>query len=134
VPSPQELDKMQQDQQKQQQAGLPAQMIQEAVNKGMADAIKRITTELAAAGLGGQEGMPMGMPTHIGTPGSMPVPGAHVGTPAPGGTPQGGMTQAAAQAQGRQPTPLTAQGGPQLANSVSNTPGAGAKPISPGPG
>lgn len=135
VPSSQELDKMEADAKKQQQAGPIQKLIDEAVQKGVAEGAKRVATELTAAGLGQQEGMAMGMPTHIGTPGSPPVPGAHVGMPgAPAGMPPGGLPQGAAQAQGNQPQQLTAGGGPQLANSVSNQPGPGAKPISPGPG
>jgi hypothetical protein len=73
----------------------------------------------------GQPGMPM--PPQPGQPGgppgmSPPVPGAHINLP-----------QASAQAQGMRTAPAAAAGGPQLANSVSNTPGPGAK-ISPGPG
>jgi len=82
-----------------------------------------VTTELAAAQMGTQEGMPMGMPTHIGTPGG---PQGAPGSVAPS------MAQMSAQAQGAQPGPLSAGGGPQAANIVSNTPGPGAK-LSPGP-
>ena len=104
--------------------------------------------ELTAAQLGGAEGMPMGMPTHIGTPGgpagappSVGVPGTHIGPPGgqppPNAGPPGGgapnMQAAARNAQGNQKGPIVAGGGPQTANAVSNTPGPNAK-LSPGPG
>jgi len=118
------------------------QSITEAMNKGVAAGVQRVITELTAGQLAMLEGMPEGMPTHIGTPAgqpgmpmppqpgqpggppgmSPPVPGAHINLP-----------QASAQAQGMRTAPAAAAGGPQLANSVSNTPGPGAK-ISPGPG
>jgi hypothetical protein len=115
------------------------QSISEAMNKGVAAGVQRVITELTAGQLAMLEGMPEGMPTHIGTPAggamppqpgqpggppgmSPPVPGAHINLP-----------QASAQAQGMRTAPAAAKGGPQLANSVSNTPGPGAK-ISPGPG
>ena len=110
------------------------QSITEAMNKGVAAGVQRVITELTAGQLAMLEGMPEGMPTHIGTPagqppmppqgppGSLPTPGAHFNLP-----------QASAQAQGQRTAPAAAAGGPQLANSVSNTPGPGAK-ISPGPG
>ena len=95
-------------------------------------AVQTISKELSAGQMAQLLGMPEGMPTHIGTPagqpqpagppGSQPVPGAHIG-----------MDQASRQAQGSQPGQVSANGGPQLANSVSNTPGPGAK-LSPGPG
>jgi hypothetical protein len=150
VPSAQELDQMErQAKQQNAQGTLPTKIINDAVTKGAQAAITRVTTELMAAGLGQQEGMPMGMPTHIGTPGSVGVPGTHVGQPGaapPGPGPQGalpgppaqmppgGLQRAAGQAQGNQPSPIAAQGGPQVANALSNQPGPQAKPVSPGPG
>ena len=139
VPPDQQLDQMQKTQQQQQQQGPLTEQVNQAVTKGVAAGVQRITTELTAAQLGGTEGMPMGMPTHIGTPGgqqgapgSAPVPGAHLGPQQAGGQ-QGGMQKAANRAQGTQQGPLAAGGGPQVANTLSNQPGPGAKPISPGP-
>jgi hypothetical protein len=132
VPNDQALDQLQQSQQDQAKQGpVNPQQINEAVSKGVQQAIQLIAKEGTAGTLATLEGMPLGMPTHLGTaPGGQPagppasqgVPGAHINLP-----------QAGAQAQGNQPGPLSAGGGPQAANIVSNTPGPGAK-ISPGPG
>jgi hypothetical protein len=131
VPPDQALDQMQQKNDQQAQADPTVQSINQAVTKGVAAGVQRVTTEMSAGLMAQVEGMAEGMPTHIGTlpgaPGSQPVPGAHIGPP---GGPQAGM---AAQAQGMQQGPLSAGGGPQLANTVSNQPGPGAK-LSPGPG
>jgi hypothetical protein len=130
VPNDQALDQLMQQQQDQQKAGpVNPQQINQAVAKGVEQGIQLIAKEMTAGQLGSQEGLPLGMPTHLGT-----VPGQPAGPPPSGGVPgtHFNAPQAAAQAQGNQPGPLSAGGGPQTANTVSNTPGPGAK-LSPGP-
>lgn len=136
VPSDQELEQMQQKNQKQQDQGPLLQHINDAVAKGVAQGVQRITTELTSGVLAQAEGMPEGMATHLGTlpgqpagaPASPPVPGAHT-------LPPGGMAQGAAQAQGSQTQPLVRGGmAPNIGNVVGNQPGPGAAPVAPGVG
>ena len=147
VPPDQQLEKMEQQQKQQKNQDPLLQHINEAVAKGVAMGVQRITTELTSGVLAQAEGMPEGMGTHLGTlpqqpqppgaPGSPPVPGAHTTGPGgpggPGGPPN--MAQGAAQAQGNQPGPLVKGGmAPNTGNVVGNQPGPGAAPISPGVG
>jgi hypothetical protein len=123
VPTEQELE--QADQQQKQQAQQPganvAQQVQKGIQEGVEAGVKRISTELVAGLLAQQTGMPEGMPTHLGT-----LPGQ------PGATP---MIQAAAQAQGNQPSPPNRSAGPQtnLTGSQPAPPGPGGRPPPPAP-
>ena len=124
VPSEQELEqtKQQQAQQVQQAGGSVAQQITKGIQEGVEAGVKRISTELVAGLIAQQTGMPEGMPTHLGT-----LPGQ------PGATP---MSQAAAQAQGAQPTPMNQSAGPQtnLMGSQPAPPGPGGRPNPPAGG
>jgi hypothetical protein len=130
VPPDDVLDRMQQAHEQQQQNGPVNQRIEEGVQKGVEAGIQRITTELTAGEIAAQMGMPEGMPTHIGT-----MPGENGGQPGATNNPGMDMSRAAAVSQGSQPSKLVAGGlGPRTATLVGNSPGPGAKPISPGPG
>lgn len=100
--------------------------VEEGVQKGIQAGVQRIATELTAGVLAERAAMPEGNPTHIGT---LPEQGPVTNNPAMD------LSQAAAHAQGTKQGPLASGGmGPQLANTVSNSPGPNANPISPGPG
>jgi hypothetical protein len=151
VPPDETLEQMDA-QQKQQQANPQQQAIQQhveqGVQRGVQAGVQRIATELTAGVLATRAGMPEGMPTHIGTPAASPGMGAPGGGPAgPGGPPipgpprpGGPMAARAAASQGNKAGPLTGGGqgpgglAPNVGNVVGNTPGPGAKPISPGVG
>jgi hypothetical protein len=151
VPPDETLEQMDA-QQKQQQANPQQQAIQQhveqGVQRGVQAGVQRIATELTAGILATRAGMPEGMPTHIGTPAASPGMGAPGGSPAgPGGPPipgpprpGGPMAARAAASQGNKAGPLTGGGqgpgglAPNVGNVVGNTPGPGAKPISPGVG
>ena len=128
VPSEQEMQQKVQ-QQKQQQAGGGALLphVEQGVQKGVQAGVQRISTELTAGLLAAQAHLPEGMPTHIGT---LPT-----NEGAPPATNNPAISHNAAQAQGAQPSRLTAGGmGPQT-HLVGNMSGpAQAHPISPGPG
>jgi len=122
VPSEQELQAADQQQKQQaQQGGNFAQQVTKGMQEAAEAGVKRIGTELVAGLLAQQIGMPEGMPTHLGT-----LPGQ------PGATPMG---QAAAQAQGNQPSPPNQSPGPQtnLTGSQPAPSGPGARPPAPGP-
>jgi hypothetical protein len=123
VPTQQELEAAdrQQKQQVQQGGGNVAQQITKGIQEGVEAGVKRISTELVAGLIAQQTGMPEGMPTHLGT-----LPGQ------PGATPMG---QAAAQAQGSQPTPPNQSQGPQtnLTGSQPAPPGQGPQARPPAP-
>jgi hypothetical protein len=131
VPTEDALEKMQQDQQKQEENGPLHQEIDEAVTKGVGAGIKRIATELTAAGLAMEEQMGMGPPTHIGTEGGPPAQ-ANGGQPPAGHGTTKSIASGAAKAQGNQPPKSNASMGPQthlLGNQPSNPsakPSAGA--------
>lgn len=130
VPTDQVLDKMEEEQKDpaHQMAGALDKMVQEGVNKGIEAGVKRITTELTSGILAARANMPEGNPTHIGTLSGEGQPQPHTNNPAMD------LGHAAAQAQGSQPSKITAGGmGPQT-HLVGNSPGPNAKPISPGPG
>jgi hypothetical protein len=133
VPPDQQLDQMQQQQQQQQNKDPIQQHVNEAVTKGVAMGVQRITSELTSGLMAPQFGMQEGMPTHIGTPGTLPGQGGGGPPPSQAGPGHFNLANASNQAQGTQQGPLSAQGGPQSANTLSNTPGPGAK-LSPGPG
>ena len=132
VPSEQQLEAMDEAQKQQQsqaqQQGPIQEQIQKGVNQGVEAGIQRITTEITAGVLASRFQMPEGPPAHIGTPeGGMAGPATN--------NPGMDLGNMAAQAQGNQPSQLTAGGlGPTTANLAGNAPGPGAAPISPGPG
>lgn len=113
VPSQDEIERMQQAEQKQ-QAGGAALMphVEEGIANGVKAGVQRISTELTAGLLAAQGHMPEGKPTHIGT-----LPNE----------------QDAAQAQGSQPSASDQSMGPQT-HLVGNQPGPSAKPVSGGVG
>ena len=124
VPSEQELQQADQQQKQQaQQGGNVAQQVTKGIQEGVEAGVKRIATELVAGLIAQQTGMPEGMPTHLGT-----LPGQ------PGGTP---MSEAAAQAQGQQPTPSNQQVGPQTnltGSQPTSSPWPGGRPKPPAGG
>jgi hypothetical protein len=137
VPSEQDLEKKQQAQEAQQQAGTGAieAMVQKGVQQGVMAGVQKITSELTAGILAAKSGM-----SEIGGGGTEPV--------VPGGPATQGLPpqQAAAAshmpgppgAPGNQPPKGGAVGGgiaPQSATVVGSTPGPNARhQISPGPG
>lgn len=154
VPDDDKLDKMQQAEEQNAQTASAVEAINKGVDAGVKAGVQRITTEITSGILGTDERLPMGPPTHIGTP---PGPG---GGGAPGGAPSGAQAQpagapqgaggpgepaapkgaptntahAASRAQGAQPTQLSTQHmGPQAA-VTGNTKGPGAVPIQGGAG
>ena len=136
VPNEQQIERMAMDEQKSQQSGPIDQMIQKAVDEGVAAGVKRITTELTAGRIAPTEGMAEGPPAHIGTPGSpggstpqTNNPGMDLGQQHP----NDGTTERAQAAQGNQPSPLSRSMGPQT-HLVGNQPGRGAMPVSGGVG
>ena len=141
VPPDEELDRMDAAQ-KAQQANPQQQALQQHVEAGVQGGVKmgvqRIATELTAGILAARTSLPEGPPVHIGTPESQPggAPTGPGGPPMPGPPRPGGpMAARAAASQGNQPGPLTRGGiAPNVANTTGNTPGLGAKPISPGVG
>jgi hypothetical protein len=156
VPDDDKLDQMQQQEQENAQNASAIEAINKGVDAGVKAGVQRITTELTSGILGTDERLPMGPPTHIGTPpgeGGPPAggtPGGQPpGQPAPGGAPQGpggpgqpsqpqgpatNMQHAAARAQGARPSQLsTGHMGPQTA-LTGNSKGPGAIPIQGGAG
>jgi hypothetical protein len=136
VPPDQVLEQMQAQQQQQEQSGPVMQQIQKGVQRGVEAGVQRITTELTAGEIAQKFQMPEGLPTHIGTPpgaGGQPQPATN--NPAMDLGPGGDMAREAAVGQGTRRPPLAQGGlGVQSANTVSNSPGPTAKPLSPGPG
>lgn len=96
--------------------------VEEGVQKGIQAGVQRITTELTAGVLAARAQMP----SYSDSP---PEQGSVTNNPAMD------LSQSAAYAQGtKQGSPVSGGMGPQLANTVSNSPGPNANPISPGPG
>jgi hypothetical protein len=141
VPPEDQIEKMAQAEQKQQQNGQGAidAAVNKAVDMGVAAGVKRIVTELTAGKLAMQEQMPEGPPAHIGTPGggqsTTSNPGMDLGGEQQQSSPQapGSVAHGAAQAQGNKPSALSQSMGPQT-HLMGNQPGAGAKPVSGGVG
>ena len=123
VPSEDQLEKMEQQQKDQGPGGGAIQAeVERGVQAGVKAGVQRIATELTAGALAQRAHLPEGNPTHIGT-----LPATS--------NPQMDLSQAAAHAQGTQPSRLAAGGlSPQVANLVGNQRGPGALPISPGVG
>jgi hypothetical protein len=141
VPSEQAMEQMEQ-QEKQQQAsgqGPVMQHVEAGIQKGVQAGVARIATELTAGGLAQEFAMPEGMPTHIGTPGTMPPPQqpGQPGQPQPGpatNNPRMDLGQRAAQSQGGQPKRMVGGGMAPTTSVVGHQPGRAAMPISPGIG
>jgi hypothetical protein len=131
VPNEDQIEKMQQQEQAQQQNGPMTQAVQKGVLAGAKMGVQSITKELTAGQIAAQMNVPEGPPAHIGTP--EPPQGGQPGSPQLGGP-------ALAQiGQGTKPAQIAshAQGPQALAphtNVVGNQPGAGANPLSPGVG
>jgi len=140
VPSEDQIDKMVHEEQKAKQAGTIDAAVAKAVAGGVEAGVKRITTELTAGVLASHAQMPEGKPTHIGTPGDPSMgqsstnnPDMDLGQQQSSPQQAGSMAHGAAQAQGRQPSPLSQSMGPQT-HLTGNQPGPGSKPVSGGVG
>lgn len=124
VPDDEKLEAMDRAQQQKAADGPIDAMIQEAVAKGVAAGVQRITTEITAGRLAMQEQMPPGAPTHLGT-----VPGQ------PTTSDQNmDLGERAAQSQGNQPSPITNKDTGPRTNAVGKPAGPGAPPVAGGPG
>lgn len=129
VPTDEEIEQMQEQEKQNNQQGPLHQMVQEGVNKGVEAGVKRISTELTAGALAARAQMPLGNPTHIGTPGDMGGQNGHTNNPGMD------MNRAARRAQGNRPGKPAGGGmSPQSGTVVGNSKGRNAKPISPGVG
>jgi hypothetical protein len=121
VPSEQALEQMAEAQKKQQAngGGQIERMIQEAVDKGVAAGVQRISTELSSGTLASRMQLPEGAPVHLGTP----PPGA---TPQPAtNDPNIDLAHNARQSMGSKPSKLTTNHmGPHLALTGNQPEGA----------
>jgi hypothetical protein len=135
VPDEDQIDKMAQAQQQQEQTGPIEQEIQKAVQKGVAAGVQLIAKEMTAGQIAPMEGMTEGPPAHVGTPGAT---GEGQNTSSGGldmaqPHPNDGTAQRAAASQGNQPGQLSQSMGPQT-HLTGNQPGPGAMPVSGGVG
>lgn len=125
VPPEEMIEKMQQSQEKDAQSGEIDAAVNKAVAAGVEAGTKRIVTEITAGRLAMKQEMPLGNPTHIGTPDGENGSG---GGPEGAGQHSDGGTHAgmAAQAQGMQPPRSNGSMGPQthLVGSQPKNPGA----------
>ncbi len=148
VPDDDKLDQMQQAEEQNSQNASAIKAVNEGVDAGVKAGVQRITTEITSGLLGTDERLPMGPPTHIGTPPGQPSQPQQGGGPAQPGSqgtggpgkpsaPQGAPTDtahAAARAQGSQPSQIsTGHIGPQTA-LIGNSKGPGAVPVQGGAG
>jgi hypothetical protein len=150
VPDDDKLDQMQQQEAQNAANAGAVEAVNKGVDAGVKAGVQRITTEITSGILGTDERLPMGPPTHIGTPPGQPGAGGSPGGEAqPGGAPQGkggpgdpaaaerpatNMNQAASRAQGSRPTQLaTNHMGPTTA-LTGKPKGPGAVPIQGGNG
>jgi hypothetical protein len=142
VPPEDQIDRMMQEEQRAKQQGSIDAAVAKAVSSGVEAGVKRITTELTSGILATHAQMPQGNPTHIGTPGDPSFgqgqnhtnnPDMDLGQQQSSPQQPGSMAHGAAQAQGRQPTPLSNSMGPQT-HLTGNQPGPHAKPVSGGVG
>lgn len=134
VPPEDQIDKMVQQEQEQNQGGgsLNAQ-VEQGIQAGVKAGVSRISTELTAGLLASAAHMPEGPPAHIGTLEGAPPPPAGENGGQAGHTNNPSVDQAARQSQGDQHGQIAAGGlGPQTA-LVGNMKGPNAMPISPGP-
>lgn len=123
VPPDEQLEKMAEQAQQQGPDQAIQTHVEQGVQKGVQAGVQRIATELTAGVLAARANLPEGPPTHIGTPAGQP-------SAAPGALPP----QAAAQAQGNQPSPVGHGMAPTTGNVVGNQPGPGALQTQPGVG
>lgn len=141
VPPEDQIEKMIAEEQKAKQSGSIDAAVSKAVAGGVEAGVKRITTELTAGTLAARAQMPEGNPTHLGTPGDATFgqgnqtnnPEMDLGQQQSSPQQGGSMAHGAAQAQGRQPSPLSQSMGPQT-HLTGNQKGPGAKPVSGGVG
>lgn len=141
VPSEDQIEKMVQEDQKKKAAGSIDQAVQEAVTKGVEAGVKKITTQLTEGALAARAQMPDGYPERPGMQQQNPEGQNHTNNPdmdlghqqQSSPHPSGSPAHRAAQAQGRQPSPLSQSMGPQT-HLTGNQPGPGAKPVSGGVG
>ena len=153
VPDDDKLDQMQEQEQQNAQNASAVEAVNKGVDAGVKAGVQRITTEITSGLLGQDERLPMGPPTHIGTPPGDADQGGDSGDGSPGGpamkgsqgkggpgTPSQGKSapkstaHAAARAQGQQPGQLTTNHmGPQTA-LTGNSKGPGAIPNQGGAG
>jgi hypothetical protein len=132
VPSDDELDKRQAQQQQGGEQQALNQRVEQGIQMGVQLGTQKIASELTSGLLASQAAGPGG-PPGLGTPSGAMPPGS------PGGPPMGApMAQAAKSMQGNQPTPMSNQAA-QPANVVGNQPqpqGPGSRPppIGGGPG
>jgi hypothetical protein len=140
IPSEDQIEKMVHDEQKAKQTGAIDQAVEQAVTKGVEAGVKKITTQLTEGALAARAQMPDGQPMQPGMQ-QQPPGGSSTNNPEMdlGGQQQsspeqsGSMAHGAAQAQGRQPSPLSQSMGPQT-HLTGNQPGPGSKPVSGGVG
>jgi hypothetical protein len=151
VPDDDKLDQMEQEEQQNAQSASAVQMVNKGVDAGIKAGVQRITTEITSGLLGQDERLPMGPPTHIGTPpaggtleGAPNVPGGPAmpgsqgmggpGNPSKGNSPPPTTQGAAARASGQKPSQVsTNHMGPQTA-LTGNSKGPGAVPVQGGAG
>jgi hypothetical protein len=126
VPSDDELDKRQAQQQQGSEQQALNQRVEQGIQMGVQLGTQKIASELTSGLLASQAAGPGG-PPGLGTPSGAMPPGSPGGPP-PGGPPMGApMAQAAKNMQGNQPSPMSNQNS-QPANVVGN------QPAPPGPG
>jgi hypothetical protein len=133
VPSDAELAKKQEQQQKNAQDKAITEQVDKGIQAGVEQGVQKISSELVAGFLAAHATLPPDEPGGPAAPGGQSPPGS------PGGPPGGGgMDRLARQAQGNQPTPMSAQQA-QPATVVGNQrrpPNLGGRlpPIGGGPG
>jgi hypothetical protein len=133
VPSDDKLEAMEKQQQAEQENGGIDALIQKAVNTGVEQGVKRISTELTSGVLAARANMGEGPAAHVGTPGEFQdVPGGGQGQASDPGM-HAGMAAGAAQAQGNQPSALSGSMGPQTHLMGTGAPHPGGT-IAGGPG
>ena len=140
VPPEDAIEKMMMEEQKAKQTGPIDQAVQEAVTKGVEAGVKKITSQLTEGVLATRAQMPDGYPERPGMQQQNPEgqsstnnPGMDLGQQQSSPQQPGSMAHGAAQAQGRQPSPLSQSMGPQT-HLTGNQRGPGAKPVSGGVG
>ena len=126
VPPDAQIEKMaQQAQEQAASGGNIEEAITNAVNKGVAAGVQRISTELTAGVLAVRSDMPEGPPAHIGTPSELPTtntPGVDLGAPPTAHdarAAQGAKPQALSQGMGPQTHLMGPPGAPRVGGKVS---------------
>ena len=144
VPGDDVLQKKQDQEEKNKQMQQISQQVDQGIQTGVELGVQKFTAAMTQGFLSSNAQMPqepgMAGPGMPGAPGGQPGMGAMPGGP-PGLPPPGGMPQAAAQAQGNQPTPMNRAPAMIPGNVVGNQPqipppGSTARPTPPvgGPG